>query len=131
MSIDKKPDINRTYYSNGRIRSIYKYKNGLLHGTQKYFFKNGVLKISYSCINGKKYGVYSEYNKRGELIRLKQFKNDVLEGTSFRRFVEKGNLKTITKKYRNGLLHGNVQVKINNQVVQKLTYVYGVNLNLN
>ena len=62
----------------GRVRLVYKTKDGLLHGLYVQYYLNGM--PSYSCeyVDGQKHGVETTYFENGKVIQKRKFKNGFL-----------------------------------------------------
>ena len=66
----------KSYYKTGKITEILNYKAGKLHGIAKRFADNGVLLDDLNYYNGKLEGSAKYYNLYGKLIYAGNYKND-------------------------------------------------------
>lgn len=66
----------KSYYKTGKITEILNYKEGKLHGSAKRFADNGVLLDDLNYLNGKLEGPAKYYNLYGKLIYAGNYKND-------------------------------------------------------
>lgn len=90
--VNGKPDgIAYEYSEDSVIISIIKYQFGILANVER---------INRKDENGKKQGVWKDFNEDGKLKEEKKFKDDVLDGY-VKTYDKKGNL-TNTEKFNNG-----------------------------
>ena len=66
----------KSYYKTGRVTEILNYKGGKLHGNTKRFADNGALLDDLKYCNGKLEGIAKYYNVDGELIYTGNYAND-------------------------------------------------------
>jgi len=66
----------KSYYKTGRVTEILNYKGGKLHGNTKRFADNGALLDDLNYCNGKLEGIAKYYNVDGELIYTGNYAND-------------------------------------------------------
>ena len=87
-----------TYFEDGKLNSIYRYKEGKLNGLSEHWNSEGVLIFEGEYCNGKQHGKFIKYYDNGKL-RLKQhFVDGVLEGFK-ESYDEEGNVvKTFYEK---------------------------------
>jgi len=71
---------SKTYYKNGKITEILFYKNAKLHGNTKRFAKNGILLDELNYVDGKLDGLAKYYDIHGKLIYTGNYENDVKVG---------------------------------------------------
>jgi antitoxin component YwqK of YwqJK toxin-antitoxin module len=69
------------YYSTGKVYSLRKFKEGLLHGLQAYYYPSGVLKSSLSYMEGVFHGKICLYYPDGSPKRFLNFKQGKLHGS--------------------------------------------------
>ena len=69
-----------TYYSNGNIKSIVNYNNGVRDGDAKFYWEDGKLKRELSYFNGRVDGLVSEYDENGTLREMFNIVNGKREG---------------------------------------------------
>ena len=95
-----------TWYSDGTLRSEAEYKDGVLINTRKDYFQNGKLESEESYDeNGKKTGVYSEYDKEGNLnLQLEFKKGDLI---AYKVFHRDGSIIKEAKKQKGNFLFEN------------------------
>lgn len=115
----------RTYYDNGKQKSVKEYKNGLAHGYYLRFYPSGKLSLKMEYSNGKPlyFIQYYEnsnikakqfdsvglqwifrYNEKGNLIQKETLKNGLLNGTSYQ-YYDDGKI-YIQTQYVNGKKNG-------------------------
>lgn len=63
--------IKREYYENGSVMYETPYRNGKIHGVDKWFYKNGNIKLEIPYENGIIHGIVKKYNKNGNVISLR------------------------------------------------------------
>ena len=70
--------VRNVYWENGMLKETNSFSNGILVGKSNYFFPNGKLrkKIEFDS-NGKKNGVWEEYDSKGKLIEEIVFENGI------------------------------------------------------
>jgi len=95
--IQLKAQKEKTYYSSGKLKCVFKRKNGEYHGMYKCYHENGQLQGTGQWNKGDKIGEWITYYENGKIEEIKNFTTD---GGSF---FEKKN--GVYKKYfENGLL---------------------------
>lgn len=68
-----------TYYTNGSIREKKYYNlSGQLHGNVTHYHENGVVSIDCTYVDGKKQGMYFEYDLIGNIIFSAIFDKDMM-----------------------------------------------------
>ncbi|MFN5418332.1 MAG: toxin-antitoxin system YwqK family antitoxin [Flavobacteriia bacterium] len=73
-----------SYYRNGKMKCYLETKKAIDHGRYLGYFKNGNKKNEYNNIEGKTEGEYLEYYSTGELKFKAFYKNNKLNGYSFK-----------------------------------------------
>jgi TonB family protein len=68
------------FHSNGNIKSIVHYNNGVRDGDAKFYWKDGKIKRELSYFNGRVDGLVSEYDKNGTLREMFNIVNGKREG---------------------------------------------------
>ncbi len=68
----------KQYYKNGKIKLHVGLKNGVEHGLYLKYFDDGNLATSGIKINGKKSGLWKDFNRDGEVVFAKQYLKDKL-----------------------------------------------------
>jgi hypothetical protein len=63
----------RSYYPNGQLESEYFIKDSMLHGVNKTYYSNGKLKFEGKWSNGKKDDYFKYYDSLGHLDKIVQF----------------------------------------------------------
>jgi antitoxin component YwqK of YwqJK toxin-antitoxin module len=97
-------EIKKDYYSNGNLKSVGEFKDGMLDGTLKVFYENGDLKRVVTFREGKKFGPAIDYYKERVIKRRMKYRNDTLDG-KVEVFYNSGKLsKSFT--YDGGLING-------------------------
>jgi len=66
----------KAYYKNGKMNEFLNYENGLLHGNTKRYADNGVLLDDLNYKEGKLHGLANYYNIEGKLIYTGNYEND-------------------------------------------------------
>jgi antitoxin component YwqK of YwqJK toxin-antitoxin module len=89
-------------YTKGKF--IETYKEGLLHGSAKYYYPGGKLSSEVTYVNGKQTGHYKKYYKNGKIEKEGTVKDGIVHG-SFKKYYENGQLKS-DGIYKNGLKDG-------------------------
>lgn len=64
----------QSYYRNGQLWISENYKHGINHGKYLNFFDNGQIRYDYSWKDGKRDGSWKKWNINGKLISDKQYK---------------------------------------------------------
>lgn len=93
-----------SYFPNGDIQSSMEYKNGLMNGEIKSWYKKDVLQVEGFVENRIKTGVWKMYYENGKLKKQTNFKNNIENGEEIfwfenSKFEKKGN-------YIDGKLNG-------------------------
>ena len=65
--LDKKQGPYKTYYSNGKLESIYNYIEGDLSGPAELYFESGKIKERYAYLGDEWEGPFKEYYEKGNL----------------------------------------------------------------
>lgn len=81
--LDSVPNGIWTYYSDEApyfFRTSYTYKNGVLDGEYKETMSNGVLLQQGSYLLNQKHGTWFNYNVKGEISEIINYKRDTLHG---------------------------------------------------
>jgi hypothetical protein len=72
-----KPIKEQVFSDNGKLTFEFYYNNNFDFAGPIYeYFNNGSLKWSAYIINGKFNGLYTEYDKKGEIIHMYEYEND-------------------------------------------------------
>lgn len=77
-----KEEIDRSYYSNGALKTEVYVLNGLLNGLGTTYYENGKKKTSANYKNGILNGKSSEYSSDGIIKATAHYVNGVLDGKS-------------------------------------------------
>ncbi len=64
----------KEYYSNGKLKSLIQYENGLKHGLQLEYHENGNIKRFGKWSKGHMYGIWTTYDKYGKTIMSEKIK---------------------------------------------------------
>jgi len=107
LKSSKKPITGAVYdsYPNGNKKSAATYTDGILDGSDKYWFENGNLASETIYVNGKLHGTQKKWNESGILIQEMNFENGNLEGVN-KEWHSNGKLKkeeNFTKNIKNGI----------------------------
>lgn len=70
----------KEWYSDGKIKSMFMYKNGQLDQTQKRFYDNSQLMYEWFFLDGKRYFNQKGYYKDGTLMYDKNYYDNLLHG---------------------------------------------------
>jgi antitoxin component YwqK of YwqJK toxin-antitoxin module len=73
-------EIEKGYWSNGKLMYEYSYVNGVSHGLQKCYFSNGQLETKYYMKDGKWHSIRQSWHFGGRRNRTIQRKNDQRNG---------------------------------------------------
>jgi antitoxin component YwqK of YwqJK toxin-antitoxin module len=92
------------YFSNGDIQSFFEYKNGILNGETRSWYKKDVLQIEGFVENGKQAGTWKLYFESGKLKKQSTYRNGKENGDEIFWF-ENGNFQK-KGSYINGKLNG-------------------------
>ncbi len=120
-------EVEKRYYSNGRVHRVIPYVDGRKHGemkvyskdgnlTQKikfkddekkfvrYFHKNGVVSREVPYVDGKPNGTMHVYDENGDLVQKIPYRNGEIEGVAEQYYV--GGALYTEKPYKNGVPTG-------------------------
>jgi antitoxin component YwqK of YwqJK toxin-antitoxin module len=78
--------------SDGDIKTLYTYINGIMEGPYTEYHPNGQIKSVCKCRNGRIEGEYNEWDRNGQLVEESQYKNGVKHGECIRWF-QKGYIR--------------------------------------
>lgn len=87
------------------MKSEIRFKNGIQHGIQRFYWFNGLLSEEYFMNNGQKEGVYKKFNSNGRLEIERNFKKGKLEGREIEFTFYRNDALRITN-WSNGKKHG-------------------------
>lgn len=87
------------------MKSEIRFKKGILHGIQRFYWFNGLLSEEYFMHNGQKEGVYKKFNSDGRLEIERNFKKGKLEGREIEFTFYRNDALRITN-WSNGKKHG-------------------------
>ena len=98
--------IVKEYYDNShkRIKSEESYKDGLLNGSEKFYYISGKIKSEATYVSGKLNGILKEYYSNGNLKIEAAFENDVQNGI-IKTYYENGQLED-EATLKNGISDG-------------------------
>lgn len=85
--------IIKNYFQNGKIESIYPFKNKKIHGTVKNYYDNGNLKNEIGYKNGINDGIWRTYHENGKLETERMYVNGKVQGIS-KSYYENGTLRS-------------------------------------
>jgi len=86
-------------------KSELRFKNGMQHGIQRYYWYNGLLQEEYSMKNGNREGVYKKFNSTGRLEIERNYENGKLHGRELEFTFYRNDALRITN-WSNGKKHG-------------------------
>ena len=95
------------YSPTGKIISEKSFDNDILNGNVKYFHSNEKIKKEENYINGKKYGIFKQYDRFGNMNAEIEFKDDKRNGYSKYYFLN-GQIENL-EFYKNDKKHGSFQ----------------------
>ena len=79
----------KTYHSNGQIKTIYDTVNGEKHGKFIRYFDNGQIAIISTYVHGKSHGQWKEYYENGQIAEEGEYIDGEYHVTNF--WVETGD----------------------------------------
>ena len=97
----------KVFYRSGKLKSVGYFNKGLIDGTTTLYYEDGSVQAQANFNNGKREGRAASYHPNGTKQIEQFFTNDKLDGLS-REWFESGVL-MISRDYSNGLLHGEVR----------------------
>ena len=87
--------VEKSYFSNGSLRSETPYVNGVRHGKAFNYYANGNLRSEINYVNGKQEGETKTYYKNGKLEKVYTYADDMLNGPA-KSYDEEGYLFSVT-----------------------------------
>jgi len=69
--------IDKRYFNNGQPHSEIPYKNGKMHGLEKWWHENGKISSETLYVNGNFYGLSKWWNPNGQLYFEALYKNNI------------------------------------------------------
>ena len=99
-----KDGYHKAYYPDGTLLIDAEYKDGLKHGWYRKYYPNGQLHWEIKCKNDEENGWYRKYSEDGKIISESLYKNGKQHGIT-KVYYDNGKLKTIAE-YRNNIQHG-------------------------
>jgi hypothetical protein len=96
----KKDGVNKTFYSNGKLRSEVPIRDGKKNGTARDFYQNGKTHLEIEYVNSVKHGITRMYYENGNLYQESPYENGKINGVQ-KKFREDGRLMAEVP-YRNG-----------------------------
>lgn len=97
-------EYKKSYYANGKIKTIEAYKNGKLDGVSKSYYPNGNIEIIQNYHNNLRSGELKKYYEDGKICIVENFINDSLSGESYE-YYENGYVKSMNR-FSHGKLDG-------------------------
>ena len=97
----------KVFYRSGELKSIGYFNKGKINGTTTIYYEDGSVKVQANFNNGEREGRSASYYPDGTKQIEQFFTNDKLDGLS-REWYDTGIL-MISRDYSNGLLHGEVR----------------------
>lgn len=95
-------EVCTTYFQTNQISTIANYKNGLLNGVYKSFYKNGQIKVSVEYLNAKIWDILECYDINGNKLNCGTIRNG---NGILNEYSSNGNLRhsgEIVNGYKNG-----------------------------
>ncbi len=96
--------VRKTYYDNGKAKSIAEMKDGVMHGTHEFYYPSGVLQSRGYYFMGKANGLIEHFYESGALKSKANWLNGEENGEALVYF-ENGTLQ-FSAHYRDGKIHG-------------------------
>lgn len=105
--------VKRTFYKNGKIHNHINYSNGIINGVFISYSKEGKLleKLNYKM--GKKDGLLSYFYDDGILLKTENWSNDIKNG-AFTTYYHQGFVQTL-ENYKKGIKEGWFEEYYNNK----------------
>lgn len=104
FSDGKKNGTVKTFYSNGRLRSLERYRKNRLNGLQNSWWPDGSRKSQALYANGQRNGIHHEWYNNGQLEREMLYKKGLQYGNQ-KGWKENGDLK-FSYIFREGKRYG-------------------------
>ena len=95
-------DTLRSFYSDGKIKSIVPRKNGLKDGLATYFAHDGIIEMTQEYSKGNLNGIVRQYTSNGKKKEEATFRNDTLDGNLII-FTNSADTYTVAR-YMNGIM---------------------------
>ena len=92
------------FYPDGKVRSLFYYKNNNLHGKVRHFFPTKQLKAIYRYRHGKQHGRECIYHENGKLQQLSFWDNGTPCGVQLIYYYSGQLMRRMN--FKNGVLHG-------------------------
>ncbi|MBL4862400.1 MAG: hypothetical protein JKY09_05215 [Crocinitomicaceae bacterium] len=93
-----------TYYTTGRVKEWYNYKDGLKHGSFEEISTYGYTTLKGEFKNGEKHGTWAYYYYTGDKEKVSNYVEGVLNG-DYKYFYDNGQL-NVAGDYKNGAKEG-------------------------
>jgi len=94
----------KSYYKSGRLKSLGHFNQGQLDGIVTVYYEDGSVKARAFYVNDAKQGRATYYHPNGRKQQEQFYDNNVLDGTH-KTWYENGNLMEVTP-YSKGVIHG-------------------------
>ena len=120
-SKDKSVGEWKYYYSDGGLRAIGNYSNGVLVGEWKWYHDNGAISSIGNYSNGYQVGEYKRYQANGELREVESFYN-INKNASKKDFIE---LRGVSKFTKNSKTNTRVDLKFTEAKYGSIIYKPG------
>lgn len=117
------------FYTDSRLWMTRSYKNGILDGQVKEYFRNGTLSLISNFKSGKKEGFQKTFNRAGQLTQQMKFKEGKIVG-HYKEYNPKNGVPVLQGFYRNGVKDG-YWYYFDNNGKQKLSLEYKNGICLN
>jgi antitoxin component YwqK of YwqJK toxin-antitoxin module len=119
--LGKMHGIEKTFFTNAKLKKEVNYVNDLKEGMQKEYFDNGQLALEVNYVHNKKEGIQKEYTPEGKIYSKVNFVHNYREGKQ-EWFDEKGKVSktTVFKMDRPIKLMKEVQKVKPNKVLEEL-----------
>lgn len=93
------------FYDEMQLKSMTRYKNGILHGVLETYYSDGQLEIREEYSRGKKNGLQEVFYEGGELFTRFMFKNGLFVDTHYIMYFADGKIRA-QGPLKNGVRHG-------------------------
>jgi hypothetical protein len=98
------PSPSRTFYPNGKLKSVYTIEKGKMHGAYVEYYQNGFLKEERTYVYGELTGLFKQYHDDGSISTETEYLQDFKNGLSIA-YHYNGKQFT-TSHYKNGVKVG-------------------------
>ncbi|MBK9290498.1 MAG: toxin-antitoxin system YwqK family antitoxin [Bacteroidetes bacterium] len=104
VGISCNSNVKKSYHENGKLSSVLRYEDGVLHGLSEWYFANGNPMMRTHYNRGKLHGKQERFYENGVLQSVSWYKEDQLDSL-MQHYSIAGRL-VLEEYYRNDVLHG-------------------------